>query len=314
MSHPPTQPTRPSRAWPAALASVLLAGLALRLFRLGAQSLWLDEGGTWAEVTRKGWGALLADLISPDAAYPLYHLVVKAWVGLAGDAEWALRLPSALAGAAGVLALALAARELQKASQAEPTAKNFLLEPSQITTEAHRHVAPAHICVPKQLCALCASVVSNPYSSLVPALLMATSPFAIWQSQDAKAYSMLTLCAALLLWGVLRALRRGLARDWLALLALALVSLVVHRLALLAVVAALLAIALVGPFRKTRDTRPETRDRRRETGDTRPETRNTRHATRDTRHATRAPIHRLHKLGSQFKTQNSKLKTICGLR
>ena len=34
-------------------AAVLLfgLGLALRLYRLGAQSLWLDEGGSWAEVT-----------------------------------------------------------------------------------------------------------------------------------------------------------------------------------------------------------------------------------------------------------------------
>ena len=87
------------------------AALLIRLFRLGSQSLWLDEGGTWAEVTGKGWPALLAELWGRNAAYPLYHLLLKGWVGLAGDSEWALRLPSALAGAAAVVAIYLAASD-----------------------------------------------------------------------------------------------------------------------------------------------------------------------------------------------------------
>src|SRR3954471_17834477 len=96
---------------------LLLFVLALlpRLYRLGAQSLWLDEGGTWSEVTGrtgKGWLALLGELWSKDAAYPLYHILVKAWVTLVGDSEWALRFPSALAGAATVAVLYFAAYEL----------------------------------------------------------------------------------------------------------------------------------------------------------------------------------------------------------
>src|SRR5258706_10207541 len=79
-------------------ALLFILALALRLYRLDAQSLWLDEGGTWAEVTGKGWLALLAELWSRAAAYPLYHVLLKAWVGVAGDSEWALRFPSALAG------------------------------------------------------------------------------------------------------------------------------------------------------------------------------------------------------------------------
>ncbi len=93
-------------------ALLFACALALRLYGLGAQSLWLDEGGTWAEVTGKSWPALLAELGSRTAAYPLYHLLLKGWVGLAGDSEWALRFPSALAGAGAVVAIYLAAREL----------------------------------------------------------------------------------------------------------------------------------------------------------------------------------------------------------
>src|SRR3954451_11201452 len=103
---------RRSFAAPGMLLFVI--GLALRLYRLGAQSLWLDEGGTWVEVTGrtgKGWLALLGVLFSKDAAYPLYHILLKAWVTLAGDSEWALRFPSALAGAVTVTVLYYAALE-----------------------------------------------------------------------------------------------------------------------------------------------------------------------------------------------------------
>src|SRR4026209_1034675 len=62
-----------------AIRCVLLFGAALliRLYRLGSQSLWLDEGGTWAEATVKRWPALLAELWGRDAAYPLYHVLLK---------------------------------------------------------------------------------------------------------------------------------------------------------------------------------------------------------------------------------------------
>jgi predicted membrane-bound mannosyltransferase len=98
----------------ALLVTIALTALAfaLRIYRLDAQSLWLDEGSTWVEVTGKGWLALVAELFSPNAGYPLYHLLLKAWVLIAGDAEWALRFPSALAGALVVPVLMAAVGEL----------------------------------------------------------------------------------------------------------------------------------------------------------------------------------------------------------
>ena len=76
--------------------------LSTRLWQLDGQSLWLDEGATWAEVTGKSYVQLATELLSPDAAYPLYHLFLKGWVALFGDSETALRMPSALAGALAV--------------------------------------------------------------------------------------------------------------------------------------------------------------------------------------------------------------------
>src|SRR5438105_6339943 len=140
---------------------LFVIGLLLRLYRLGAQSLWLDEGGTWSEVTGrtgKGWLALLGELWSKDAGYPLYHLLLKVWVTVAGDSEWALRFPSALAGAAAVTVLYYAALELGRGTKRE----------------------------------------RSPYHAIVAALLFALSPFALWYAQDAKAYSLLMLAVALL--------------------------------------------------------------------------------------------------------------------
>ncbi|MBK9713691.1 MAG: DUF2723 domain-containing protein [Kouleothrix sp.] len=229
-------------------AAVVALGLALRLYRLGAQSLWLDEGGTWAEVTGrtgKGWLALLGELFSPDAAYPLYHVLLKAWLALAGDAEWALRFPSALAGAAAVLVIYIVALELSLPTTKDERRKTNDKGASEgrgSWSEDRRTIADRVLI----------STSLGPWSFVlgpaIAALLLATSPFALWQSQDAKVYSLLMLCAALLVWALLRALRGGSRRDWLALLVVALASLFVHRLALLALAGALVALALAWPF------------------------------------------------------------------
>ena len=212
-------------------ALYFVLALALRLYRLGAQSLWLDEGGTWAEVTRKGWPVLLGELFDRDAAYPLYHLLLKAWVALAGDTEWALRLPSALAGALAVVAIYLAAN----APGRRPPATGERTEPGDLMQRSRPAIAGS-----------------------VAALLFATSPFALWHAQDAKAYSLLMLVVALQLWALLRALRCGTRRAWLALIALAAGGPFVHRLTLLSSAGAMLAYAIIWP---RTDSGPRTEDR-----------------------------------------------------
>ena len=76
-----------------------LVALLTRIWRLDAQSLWLDEGATWAEIHDKSAKILLTELWSRDAAYPLYHLILKGWVAWFGDSEAMLRMPSAIASA-----------------------------------------------------------------------------------------------------------------------------------------------------------------------------------------------------------------------
>jgi mannosyltransferase len=77
----------------------------LRLYRLGAQSLWVDEVFTWYSIGGGGWVVRPADLFD-QLHGPLHALVLHLWTRVAGDSEWALRLPSAVCGIATVPALA----------------------------------------------------------------------------------------------------------------------------------------------------------------------------------------------------------------
>lgn len=86
------------------LICLILLGFALRLFMLGEQSLWYDEGVT-ATIAQRDLGTLTR-WTANDIQPPLYYYLVAGWGRLAGWSEWALRFPSAFF---AVLALPLLA-------------------------------------------------------------------------------------------------------------------------------------------------------------------------------------------------------------
>lgn len=211
------------RRWLPILAAggLFLLALLVRLYRLDAQSLWLDEGSSW-ELSRAGWAGLLGELFNPNAAYPLYHLLLKAWMALFGDSEWALRLPSALAGALAVVAVYGAGVELERAERAaERQSQNV----NQVS-----------------------------WYGLAAALITLGAPYSIWYGQEAKVYGLLLFVAALLIWALLRALRVNSWRNWLLLAVVALAAVFVHRLAglLLAALGWVLAARLASRLRGLR--------------------------------------------------------------
>ncbi len=90
---------RPGRAT-LLLAFILLGGLALRLYHLGTESLWLDEGislliARWdlASLLRGDW----------DWQLPLYPVILHYWMAIFGHGEVSGRMVSALCGALSVL-------------------------------------------------------------------------------------------------------------------------------------------------------------------------------------------------------------------
>lgn len=90
-------------------AALFLLALGVRLYRIGAESIWLDEA-TSLFVARQS----LLDVIAwtaRDIHPPLYYLLLHLWRAF-GESEAALRSLSALAGAASVAVLYLLGRRL----------------------------------------------------------------------------------------------------------------------------------------------------------------------------------------------------------
>lgn len=87
----------------AGLAAVVAVALALRLAHLG-DGLWYDEIETLVEHVRLPLGELLTTYESKNQ-HPLFSLLAHLSRRVFGESAWALRLPAALFGAAGVAAV-----------------------------------------------------------------------------------------------------------------------------------------------------------------------------------------------------------------
>lgn len=85
----------------AALALLTAAALALRLVDLGRESFWLDEAGR-AAIAARPLSAIPAAVSVIELSPPLYHLLLHGWTRLVGGGDVAVRLLSALLGAAAV--------------------------------------------------------------------------------------------------------------------------------------------------------------------------------------------------------------------
>jgi uncharacterized membrane protein len=135
-----------------ALWLILLAGLALRLFRLGADSLWYDE-----TVSAALAGSALPELIrhtAGDIHPPLYYILLRGWLILMG-------YPTGHADAAGI--------GLEVAAGFFSLFFGVLL-----------------ICLIYAL----ARRLAGPRAALIAAALAAFSPYHIWYSQEVRMYTL----------------------------------------------------------------------------------------------------------------------------
>ena len=87
------------------VALLLVVAAAVRLWTVGDKNIWLDEAASWDVASLQ-----LPDLlrrVAGDVHPPLYYLLLKGWMTLAGDSPIALR---SLSVAFGVIAVGLAYR------------------------------------------------------------------------------------------------------------------------------------------------------------------------------------------------------------
>ena len=84
----------------------LLLALILRAWELDRRSLWYDEAYCWWVASQMPLGEMLR-LSAQDLIPPLYYLLLRLWISLAGGTEFALRWSSVLL---GVLTVACAGR------------------------------------------------------------------------------------------------------------------------------------------------------------------------------------------------------------
>ena len=100
-----------SRADAFVVCAVLALALCVRMFRLSAFAIWIDEAHTWRDVTLP----LAEFLDSARAWYPTSYLLLRGLLdagALPDESAWSLRLPFALLGAATAPLLAVYGRSL----------------------------------------------------------------------------------------------------------------------------------------------------------------------------------------------------------
>jgi len=92
-------------------ALTLLVALAIRLYHIDSQALWLDESYSWWDAAQR-WQDLWTLVPECDPHPPLYFGLLKVWIGAFGDSTAVLRVLSALLGTATCALVILAGREL----------------------------------------------------------------------------------------------------------------------------------------------------------------------------------------------------------
>lgn len=169
---------------------ILFIGLTLRLVNLD-QSLWLDEA-IQAMTARGSFLGVFREL-QGDFHPPLYHLLTWLWVRIFGASEVFLRLPSVLFGVGTVFVVYLIAQEVFAAS-------SHLRENFSTSGESW---PPLRFSLPPPRCFKLGGE-----TSLLAALFMATAPFHIYYSQEARMYAMATFFASLSMYFFLRVIRK----------------------------------------------------------------------------------------------------------
>jgi mannosyltransferase len=87
----------------ASLLLIIALGAVLRVYRLGSESIWLDEAFT-IQTAHGSLSSIIAET-SKDVHPPLYYFALHYWMQLFNDSEFSTRLLSAIFGVLAILAI-----------------------------------------------------------------------------------------------------------------------------------------------------------------------------------------------------------------
>jgi len=98
------------------LIFILLIGGIFRFYHIDKRSLWYDEytyigSGIIYELPNKNFKTVIIE-IAEDRHAPLYYLILSIWIGVFGDSELALRIPSVMFGILSILIIFYIGKEL----------------------------------------------------------------------------------------------------------------------------------------------------------------------------------------------------------
>ncbi|MEX1018217.1 MAG: hypothetical protein WDZ49_01085 [Litorilinea sp.] len=184
-------PTR--AAYRLGMLGLTLLAFGWRVQGLAQQSLWRDEVDAIWFATRP-LPDTLAMFVQTAQNGPLYFLSLRPWFWLVGSSEFALRFPSAAAGALCVPLLWQLARHLIPPPQSPVADAPPNGTRSDEHSETHRpRWAPA-----------------------LAAAFFAVHPYHLWYAQEGKMYAIITLFALLATWFWWQGIQRGDTRFWFA--------------------------------------------------------------------------------------------------
>jgi uncharacterized membrane protein len=196
-----------------ALFALVALALALRVYRLDARSLWLDEILTSQPAHLSGPGDVVAWSKAALNQMPLFYMFTW-FLGHWSDTGVVLRLPALIFGTLLVPSV-------------------FVLGRSLFGTLA----------------------------GLVAGLLTAVMPFAVWYSQEARAYTLLMLLTTLQMYFAFAAVKRGRAINWVGLAGFTILNLYTHYVAIFATVAMAVYVGLFLLNDLVRGTARESKER-----------------------------------------------------
>lgn len=160
------------------LFMIFLVGVFLRLYRISYQSLWADEITTYTQSGHTVFNIFFHPLTLID---PPFHPILIKFLHLFGNGELLIRLPSAIAGILSIPIMYFLVRELSSLSQRDTTVEKTVYDAGKILI-------------------------------LTTVLLFSISPFHVYLSQEARAFSILiffTLLSTLLFLKFIRSEKLG---------------------------------------------------------------------------------------------------------